>query len=1120
MKNVVASGSVSHSVLTSRRKRSAAPVLFELFEPRMLLSAYYVSPVGSDAGAGTAAAPWQTLQHAADVVQAGDYVDVQAGTYVGFNLTSSHSGTASSPITFHAEAGVVINTGNTKTGDGINMEGASYITIDGFTVNNAARGGIRAVTDTNVTIKNNHVNAANQWNIFTGFSQNVVIENNVSTNPVNQHDIYVSNSADNPIIRNNTCSGSQGCGIHMNGDISQGGDGIISNALVEGNIIYNNGSLGGSGINADGVQNSVFRNNVVYGELGSGLSLFQQDGGGPSTGNLVINNTIVVASTGRWAINITNGSTNNTVRNNILDNLNTGHGAISVTSDSMSGFTSDDNVIINNKFTDGSTNYTLAQWQSFSGQDLNSIVSTEGSVFVNAGANNYHLAAGSPAIDKGTSVNAPSTDLDGNPRPSGAGYDIGAYEYQNGSPAPAPAPTPAASSSTLNLSSGSVTSGQAVTLTASVTSASGTPTGSISFMDGSSLVGTATLSGGSASYSCSNLATGTHALTAKYAGSTSYAACTSAAATLSVTPAPAPTPSATNSTLKLSSSSITSGQSVTLTATIASASGIPTGTVSFMDGTALLGSVALTNGSASVSTSSLATGTHSLTAKYTGSASYAASTSPAVAISVAAAPAPAPTPAATTSSLKLSSNSVVSGQTVALTITVTSASGTPTGTVNFMDGTALIGSATLSGGSASISTSALATGTHSLTAKYTGSTSFAASTSPAVALSVTAPTPVPTPTPTPTPTGNLFTADGDIGSPALKGSASYDTAVGMYTITGAGKDIWGSTDQFHFDYKTQPGDAVIVARVNGVVKTYGWAKAGVMFRSDTTAGSQFVDLLVTPSNGVAFQWRSASGGLSSNAAVAGIKAPEWVKLVRSGNSFSGFYSSDGVTWTQVGAAVTVNMNPNALAGLAVTSHNASALTTATFSGVSVLSSTQAAPLSTQISLGYNAVGASNDGATFVASTGIDVGGLAYSAAQLGTSIAADGMTFTLGTSSLNALRTAGQTLTLPAGNFSKLVFLGNATYGNQVGAFTVTYTDGTTQTLTQSFSDWWSPTANFANETVAKSSSYLNLAGGGQMSQAVQLFAYTNTLNIGKTVASLTLPANANIDLLAIGLVA
>lgn len=114
-----------------------------------------------------------------------------------------------------------------------------------------------------------------------------------------EHGIYVSHSGERPVIRKNVVFGNRANGIHMNGDVSQGGDGIISDALVADNTIYDNGLGGGSGINCDGVQSSIFRDNLLYNNHASGISLYQIDAAQPARGNQVLNNTIVMASAGR-----------------------------------------------------------------------------------------------------------------------------------------------------------------------------------------------------------------------------------------------------------------------------------------------------------------------------------------------------------------------------------------------------------------------------------------------------------------------------------------------------------------------------------------------------------------------------------------------------------------------------------------------------------------------------------------------------------------------------------------------------------------------------------------------------------------------------------------------------
>jgi Ca2+-binding RTX toxin-like protein len=430
-----------------RTTRTARPRI-ESLEARLALSTYYVATTGSDQNAGsTDQAAWRTLQYAADHVQAGDTVVVRAGTYTGFDLTTS--GSATQQIKFLADSGTVINARNATTPDGINLEGASWVTISGFEVAGIDRAGIRSVTNSHVTITNNYTHNNGYWGIFTGFSDDLDIENNVCTYSVQQHGIYVSNSGDRPIIRNNVCAYNHDCGIHMNGDISQGGDGIISGALVEGNIIYGNGAGGGSGINCDGVQDSTIQNNLLYDNHASGISLYQIDGGGPSKNDVIANNTVLVASDGRWAINVTNGATGTTLVNNILYNYGSYRGSVSVSADSLSGLKSDYNAVMD-RFTsdDGNTVQTLAQWQTATGQDAHSIIATPSQLFVNVSTNDYHLSSTSPAIDKGTSTNAPTYDLEGHARPAGNGYDIGAYESSSTTtPPPANHPPVAANDS-------------------------------------------------------------------------------------------------------------------------------------------------------------------------------------------------------------------------------------------------------------------------------------------------------------------------------------------------------------------------------------------------------------------------------------------------------------------------------------------------------------------------------------------------------------------------------------------------------------------------------------------------------------------------------------------------
>jgi parallel beta-helix repeat protein len=406
---------------------------------------YFVATTGSDSNNGLNGAPWRTLQRAADVVSAGDKVNVLPGDYVGFNLTTS--GNLESPIEFFAQPGVNITAENAFTNrDGINLEGASWIVIDGFNIANMDRAGVRSVgfdddMAQHVTIRNVTATNNGRWGIFTGHVDDLLIENNRTSGSIDEHGIYVSNSGDRPIIRNNQSWNNFGNGIHMNGDESQGGDGIISDALVSGNLIYNNGVGGGSGINMDGVQDSRVENNLLFDNHASGISLYKIDGAAGSSGNVVINNTVHQASNGRWALNIQHDSVANTVLNNILITDHSFRGAIDISDEALSGFTSDYNVMIGrfNVTIDEDQgieeSYNFTGWQAETNQDAHSLAVTPAAyvnLFENLAADNYQLSATSAARDSGTSQLAPLYDLLKNLRPAGAGFDRGAYEYGAG----------------------------------------------------------------------------------------------------------------------------------------------------------------------------------------------------------------------------------------------------------------------------------------------------------------------------------------------------------------------------------------------------------------------------------------------------------------------------------------------------------------------------------------------------------------------------------------------------------------------------------------------------------------------------------------------------------------
>ncbi|QUE52655.1 tandem-95 repeat protein [Luteolibacter ambystomatis] len=177
---------------------------------------------------------------------------------------------------------------------------------------------------------------------------------------------------------------------------------------------------------------------------------------------------------------------------------------------------------------------------------------------------------------------------------------------------------------------------------------------------------------------------------------------------------------------------------------------------------------------------------------------------------------------------------------------------------------------------------------------------------------------------------------GDIGSTGVAGSSGYTSGTGLYTISGAGADIWGTADAFQYASTAMTGDGEIRARVTSQTNTAGWAKAGVMMRDTTAAGSAHAMMVVTPSNGFANQYRATTGASSTHIAGPALNAypNNWVRVTRCGSLFTTYVSSNGTTWTQVGQE-TVTMGTTIRVGLAVDASSTTTASTATFDNVTV-----------------------------------------------------------------------------------------------------------------------------------------------------------------------------------------
>ena len=180
-------------------------------------------------------------------------------------------------------------------------------------------------------------------------------------------------------------------------------------------------------------------------------------------------------------------------------------------------------------------------------------------------------------------------------------------------------------------------------------------------------------------------------------------------------------------------------------------------------------------------------------------------------------------------------------------------------------------------------------------------------------------------------------ASRDIGSPGIVGGVAVSS--GTWTVAGSGSNIWKTSDEFQFAYRQITGDVDIRVRLASFEDVLKFSKAGVMIRETLNANSSNAFVMLMP-GGVFMQARPTAGASTARTSGIAEAAPVWLRLVRQGTKFTGYFSANGTSWSMVSTA-TINMTAAAYVGLAVTSAGDSALSTATFTNLQL--GTEAAP---------------------------------------------------------------------------------------------------------------------------------------------------------------------------------
>ncbi len=444
--------------------------------------------------------------------------------------------------------------------------------------------------------------------------------------------------------------------------------------------------------------------------------------------------------------------------------------------------------------------------------------------FLDAATFDFHEQVSSATIATGSlsAPDLPMADLDNKARVVCSTVDMGAYENR---------PRPPIS---VNSSSNPAAGGTTVTFNTALTGDCNVPSGAVTFYDGGRTLGTATLSStAAASYATNQLTVGQHNVTVSYSGDFDFDSSTSAPLVQVITGYP------TTTTLSASPNPATAFGTLTLSSTVTSSIGSPSGVVIFTANGAALATVPLNaKGQASATLSSLGTGSYAIVANYAANSTFATSSSVTINEVIVG--------SETTLALNGSPNPAIVGQAIRFSAAVKAAHGgtTPTGTVVVRDGATVLGTVSLdAAGIASFSTAALSPGVHSITAAYSGDLNFNVSTASVIetvnaistALSLSA-------TPNPAGFGQPVTLDATI---ALASSGSYSAGnvvfkdggatIGTAVVDAADKAIFTTAD-------LAVGTHVLTAVYSGNVSLGSSASAPV---SETIIASDF-SVTLTP----------------------------------------------------------------------------------------------------------------------------------------------------------------------------------------------------------------------------------------------------------------------------------
>jgi hypothetical protein len=407
---------------------------------------YYVAKTGSDSNHGTEAKPWLTIQHAADVAQAGDTIYVKAGTY-DEKIEPANSGVNGKYISYQNYGTDIVNINASEKHNAVEISGNNFLKFSGFRILGSEWAGFELQNCTYITIQNCYITNTAVGGIYmAGDNQCTNITINgcelTGTNTTYNMEVMSIRNVDtfeisNCIVNNPVARDRSGIAIGIG----------CKNGMVHDNEVYGTTNSGyGIYIDNEGFAQSnidIF-NNVIHDCDSAGIALADEKASSPMT-NIVIYNNILHNNYRGFQVDYYSGT--ETFNFMLLNNTFFKNGSISEIF-LVPGFSHYNSCVIRNNIIYGKTSKTyLIHFADYARGgvtiDHNLFFDTEGYLYDNIFGTNYilgdpklfnapeifSLKSDSAAIDNGSSVNAPNQDFTGNIRPQGTDYEIGAYEY-------------------------------------------------------------------------------------------------------------------------------------------------------------------------------------------------------------------------------------------------------------------------------------------------------------------------------------------------------------------------------------------------------------------------------------------------------------------------------------------------------------------------------------------------------------------------------------------------------------------------------------------------------------------------------------------------------------------